>query len=179
MKIDMASAHGAIARLAGQLGMSPLAAAWGIHDVVNENMAAAARLHVAERGRDPRNYSLLTTGGGGPVHGCQVAKKLGLRQVICPPSAGVASALGLLVAPARIDRVATIGVRLDSGDFRGLEAAFARLETDARAVIAQTGFAFDKVDTQRFADGRYVGQGFNLVVELPAGPYDEIGRAHV
>ena len=72
-------------------------------------MASAARVHIAERGHDPRDYALLCTGGAGPVHAYDVARKLGLAPVICPPAAGVASALGLLVAPARVDRVATVG----------------------------------------------------------------------
>ena len=114
MSIDKAAAQSSIARLAEQLHLSPLQVAWGIHDLVDENMANAARVHIAERGRDPRNYTLLCTGGGGPVHGYYVGKKLGLKRIICPPSAGVASATGLLVAPARVDRVATVGTRLAS-----------------------------------------------------------------
>ena len=81
--------------------------AWGVHDIVNENMASAARVHIATRGRDPRHYSLLATGGAGPVHAYHVARKANVRQVICPPAAGVGSALGLLMAPARIDRRAS------------------------------------------------------------------------
>ena len=171
MRIDAGRAHAAVAALAGRLGITPLRAAWGIHDVANENMAAAARVHIAERGRDPRHYSLLTTGGGGPVHGYYVAKKLALRQLVCPPSAGVASAFGLLVAPARIDRMRTISLRLDGADLDAIEAAFAALEAEARTVVEGTGTAFRSLECQRFADGRYVGQGFYLVVDLPAGPY--------
>ncbi|MFX5522548.1 hydantoinase/oxoprolinase family protein, partial [Acinetobacter baumannii] len=78
----------------------------------NENMASAARVHIAERGKDLRKYALVTTGGGGPLHGYHVARKLGLSRLVCPPSAGVASALGLLIAPARVDRVATVARRL-------------------------------------------------------------------
>ena len=177
IRIDLASAQQAIGVLAQKLGMTPLQAAWGVHDVVNENMASAARVHVAERGRDARLYSLLTTGGGGPLHGYYVAKKLGLQQLICPPSAGVASALGLLAAPAKIDRVATINMRLDDGDWARLEAAFKVLEADAREVIAQTGYAFDDLRVERFADGRYAGQGFNLLAALPPGPYDAADTA--
>ena len=124
-------------------GSSPIEVAWGIHDVVNENMAGAARVHIAERGRDPRDYALLCTGGAGPVHAYDVARKLGLRQVICPPAAGVASALGLLVAPARVDRVATVGIRLDRDSVAALEAAFRRLEDEARAVMADTGLTLE------------------------------------
>ena len=112
MKIDRAKAEAAIAPLAKQSGLSVEALAWGMHSVVNENMAAAARVHVAERGRHGSEFALLATGGGGPLHGCEVAKRLGITRVVCPPSAGVASALGLLMAPARVDRVATVAKRL-------------------------------------------------------------------
>ena len=173
VKVDVAAARRAIERLAGTLGLDPVKVAWGIHDIVNENMASAARVHIAERGRDPRGYALLCTGGAGPVHAQQVAQKLGISRVICPPSAGVASALGLLVAPARVDRVATVGMRLDTGSITALEAAFKRLEDEARAVMADTGLKLESATMTRLADGRFLGQGFDLVVELPEGPYDD------
>jgi len=173
VKVDMAAARAAIERLAARLALPPLQVAWGIHDVVNENMASAARVHVAERGRDPRGYVLLCTGGAGPVHAWSVAGKLGLSRVVCPPSAGVASALGLLVAPARVDRVATVGIRLDRGEIGRLEAAFRRLEDEARAVLADSGLELATVTMQRLADGRFMGQGFDLAVALPPGPYPD------
>jgi N-methylhydantoinase A len=178
MPIDMPAVRAALERLAAGVKLSLTEVAWGIHDVVNENMAGAARVHIAERGRDPRDYALLSTGGAGPVHAYEVARKLGLRQVICPPAAGVASALGLLVAPARVDRVATVGVRLDRDSVAALEKAFRRLEDDARRVMADTGLKLDTATVRRLADGRFLGQGFDLVVDLPAGPYDdsEAGR---
>jgi N-methylhydantoinase A len=169
--VDIEAARTALTRLSERVGLSPIEVAWGIHDIVNENMAGAARVHIAERGRDPRDYALLCTGGAGPVHASGVARKLGLARVICPPSAGVASALGLLVAPARVDRVATIGLRLDRGSVGELEAAFRRLEEDALAVLADTGIKLDTVSVRRLADGRFLGQGFDLVVQLPDGPY--------
>src|SRR5947208_3742129 len=172
VRVDMAAARAALERLAGRVRLSPTDVAWGIHDVVNENMASAARVHIAERGRDPRDYALLCTGGAGPVHAWGVAHKLGLRQVICPPAAGVASALGLLVAPARVDRVATVGIRLDRDSPVALESAFGRLEDAARAVMADTGLKLESASVRRLADGRFLGQGFDLVVDLPEGPYD-------
>jgi N-methylhydantoinase A len=173
VKVDMPAARRAIERLAGTLGLDPVKVAWGIHDIVNENMASAARVHIAERGRDPRDYALLCTGGAGPVHAREVARKLGISSVICPPSAGVASALGLLVAPARVDRVATVGLRLDTGSPASLEAAFKRLEDEARAVMADSGLKLESATMKRLADGRFLGQGFDLVVELPDGPYGD------
>ena len=173
MRIDTAASRAALQALAERVKLSLIEVAWGIHDVVNENMASAARVHIAERGRDPRDYALLCTGGAGPVHAYEVARKLGLRQVICPPAAGVASALGLLVAPARVDRVATVGLRLDRDAPAALEQAFRRLEDDARAVMADTGLKLETATVRRLADGRFLGQGFDLVVELPDGPYDD------
>jgi N-methylhydantoinase A len=173
MKIDRDAAEQSIARLAGKLGLAPTATAWGVYDVVNENMVRAARVHVAERGRDPRNYQLVLTGGGGPVHGYYVARKLGLKRIIVPPSAGVASAFGLLVAPVRVDRVATIGFRLSEAAPAELEAQFHALEQEARAVIEQSGLHFGRIAVERHVDGRFVGQGFELTAKLPPGPYDQ------
>jgi N-methylhydantoinase A len=173
VRVDMPAARAALERLGKRVGLSLTQAAWGVHDVVNENMASAARVHIAERGRDPRDYSLLCTGGAGPVHAWGVARKLGLSQIVCPPAAGVASALGLLVAPARVDRVATVGLRLDRDSPATLERASQRLEDDARAVMADTGLKLETATVKRLADGRFLGQGFDLVVELPPGPYED------
>src|SRR4051812_12908135 len=138
MTIDRAKAEASIKPLADKAGLPVAELAWGIHSVVNENMAAAARVHVAERGHHASEFALLATGGGGPLHGCEVALRLGIPRVICPPSAGVASALGLLMAPARIDRVTTVAKRFSQLDWAALEAAFVALERDATAVIAAT-----------------------------------------
>jgi N-methylhydantoinase A len=173
VKVDLEAARAAVGRLAARVGLSPVETAWGIHDVVGENMAGAARVHVAERGLDPRDCTLVCTGGAGPVHAWSVARKLGVARVLCPPAAGVASALGLLLAPARVDRVATVGLRLDRDPIGALEAAFRRIEDEARAVMADTGLALGTATVRRLADGRFLGQGFDLVVPLPDGPYVE------
>ncbi|MDK1383911.1 hydantoinase/oxoprolinase family protein [Sinorhizobium sp. 8-89] len=147
-----------------------------MHDIVNENMASAARVHIAERGKDLRKYVLVTTGGGGPLHGYQVARKLGLKRLVCPPAAGVASALGLLIAPARVDRVATIARAVSDLDWTELEATYANLESEARATINETVPEASEITVRRLADMRYIGQGFELVVNLPEGPYDGTSR---
>jgi N-methylhydantoinase A len=156
--------------------LSAAGLAWGIHDVVNENMASAARVHIAEHGKDPRRYALLCTGGAGPVHAYYVAKKLGLSRLIAPRGAGVASALGLLIAPARVDRVATVAREMEQVVWPDLEATFARLEADARAVLAATLPHGAAPAIARLADIRYVGQASELVVPLPAGPYTAASR---
>jgi N-methylhydantoinase A len=173
MSVQLDRARSAIEKLARRLDLPVEKVAWGIHDIVNENMASAARVHIAERGRDPKAHAMLCTGGAGPAHAFYVAKKIGVTSIVCPPSAGVASALGLLVAPASVDRVATLGMRLDRGDWAMLESAFRALEHEAKAVIADAGFAVNEAMVQRFADGRFVGQGHDLVVPKPPGPYDD------
>ncbi|MEC9151849.1 MAG: hydantoinase/oxoprolinase family protein [Pseudomonadota bacterium] len=173
MKINRDAAKCAMQPLADCSGLSVVDVARGIYDVVNENMASAARVHIAEQGKDPRQYTLLATGGAGPVHAYYVAKKLGVRRLICPLAAGVASALGLLIAPARIDRVVTIASGLNKMDWSRLEAAYRELEADAAKVIEETGFDASKARITRLADMRYIGQGFEVVTTLPNGPYDK------
>jgi N-methylhydantoinase A len=177
MAIDMEAANTALAALGRRAGLSVEALAWGIHDIVNENMAGAARVHIAERGRDPRGFSVLATGGGGPLHAYHLARKLGLKRLIVPPAAGVASAVGLLIAPASADRVATVAERLDRLDWPAFEARFQALQADAGAVIAETGADPVTAQVTRRADIRYVGQAFELVVDLPPGPYDTTSAA--
>jgi N-methylhydantoinase A len=171
MAIDKAKAVKALERIGAELGHDVTGVAWGMHDIVAENMAGAARVHVAERGRDPRNFVLLCTGGGGPLHAYYVARKIGVKTILCPPSAGVASAYGLLVAPARADRSRTVSVRPATDSLPALEAAFTELEAQARDALAPLADTFGPVAVRRHADGRFVGQGFNLSVTLPEGPY--------
>ena len=172
MAIDVDASERAFAPLAERTGLDAVDLAWGIHDVVKEKMASAARVHIAEKGKDPRPYSLLATGGAGPVHAYYVARKLGLSTVICPPSAGVGSAIGLLMAPARVDRVQTYGKLLDDLDWHDVERAYGDLERDAHGMIEATQALMDRLVVRRRADMRFAGQGFDLVVDLPPGPYD-------
>jgi N-methylhydantoinase A len=162
----------AVDPLANAAGLSRPPAAHGVHDIVNETMASAARVHIAERGKDLRRYALVTTGGGGPLHGVAVARKLGLGRMIVPPSAGVASAVGLLVAPARVDRVTTVAQPLDAIDWPALEALAAGMEEEAACIARMSGLPDANMTRRRFADMRYAGQGFEILVRLPDGPYD-------
>jgi N-methylhydantoinase A len=173
MRLDTNAAHEALRPLGEALDIDLIDIAKGIQAIVNENMAAAARVHVAERGHSASDFTLLVMGGGGPLHGCDVARRLGIGRVLCPPSAGVASALGLLIAPARVDRSAMIGRTLDAISAEELEAAFAALEAGAGRVISDTLDAAGEFGFERSADMRFVGQGFELVVGFPSGPYDQ------
>lgn len=179
MEIDKDMAEQAFQPLANQASLTLQELAWGIYDVVNEKMASAARVHIAEKGKDPREYCLLATGGAGPVHAYYVAKKLGLRQLICPPSAGVGSAIGLLMAPARVDYVQTFTSSLEALDWGAFEEAFRALENDAIGIIKDTQALTDQLVSRRRADMRFSGQGFELVVDLPEGPYDSARKQEI
>ncbi|MCC6531563.1 MAG: hydantoinase/oxoprolinase family protein [Burkholderiales bacterium] len=171
IKIDVAAAEAAFAQLRRDTGMSTTALAWGIHDIVNENMASAARVHIATRGRDPRHYTLMATGGAGPVHAYHVARKVNVRQAICPPAAGVGSAMGLLMAPARIDRAASMVSLLERLDWERCEDVYRELQSAAAAVLARSGADMAGFQVKRLADMRYFGQQAEIVVALPPGPY--------
>jgi N-methylhydantoinase A len=170
MRLDRTQAEEAIRqRVAKPLGVDLTRAAWGIHHVVNENMANAARIHLVERGRDQRRYSLIAFGGAGPVHAYRVAERLKLRQIICPPAAGVTSAFGFLVAPMAFDFVQTYLSTLCGIDFAHLNTIFAEMEGRGRALLRQAGVPEDVMTVTRSADMRYLHQGFEINVPVANG----------
>jgi N-methylhydantoinase A len=175
MKIDAVATNAAFGRLAGALGVEPGRAAFGVHDVVNENMAGAARVAIAERGRVPSEYALLATGGAGPVHAWHVARKLGVGRVVCPPGAGAGSTIGMLMAPARVDRVSSFTTPLAGADLAAAARVFADLEKESLEVLRLTGADVGNRTARRLADMRYIGQGSEITVVLP----EALGEAQV
>ncbi|MBV9539268.1 MAG: hydantoinase/oxoprolinase family protein, partial [Acidisphaera sp.] len=113
MALDRDAAERALASVGATLGLSSLDTAWGIHRVVTESMAAAARIHIVEKGRDPRRYAMVGFGGAGPAHAAGVARVLGVEEILIPPASGAASALGFLAAPLSFEQVRSHPVRLD------------------------------------------------------------------
>ena len=177
MRIERGAAAAAMGRLAAALAVAEDRAALGLHDVVNENMAGAARVAIAERGRVPQDYALLATGGAGPVHAWEVARLLGIRRVACPPGAGAGSTIGMLMAPARADRVAHYAAPLAAADPAVIAQILQALEEEALAVIAGTGADALAATVTRQADMRYAGQGSELTVALPDPATPEAVRA--
>jgi N-methylhydantoinase A len=168
MGLDRAAVERAMHQeLAAPLGMSVLEVAAGIHAVVNENMASATRMYIAEKGRDPRRYALMAFGGAGPVHAYGLAKLLKLSRIVVPAGAGVASALGFLVAAPAIDLVRSGVRRLSAVDWAKVAAQYAAMEAEARALLVEAGAVPGDVTFRRSADMRYVGQGFDIPVPLP------------
>lgn len=173
MRLDLEAARRALSRLGGRLGLSIEQVAWGIHQIVNENMANAARAHLGERGKDPRRLPLYAFGGAGPVHGYQVAEILHLPQLISPFGAGVGSTFGLLVAPLAFDFVRSAYSRLDSLDWSFANALLDEMAQEGRAVLEGSGLSGSEISYQRSADMRYVGQGHEVSVPLPDTALDE------
>jgi N-methylhydantoinase A len=177
MRLDVDAARRAIdTRVARPLGLTLTEAAWGIHRVVNENMAAAARIHGIERGKDLRAYPLFAFGGAGPVHAWQVGRILRVPRVLLPLGAGAISAYGLLVAPLAFDFVRTAPLRLDGADWGRVNALFAEMEAEGRGILRRAGVGDSDMHVRRAAEMRYVGQGHEVEVEVPAG---ELGPGHL
>ena len=169
MRLNVAKAREAVGKLAGAIALDGIRTAWGIHCLVNENMANAARVHAAERGIDARGYAMVATGGAGPVHACGVAERLGIGEVIVPPSAGVGSAFGLLLAPMTFDFGRSYVCRLEEVDLLRLNALLADMEREGRSVVRGAGVAEEEVCVSRTADMRYVGQGHEVRAPVPPG----------
>ncbi len=169
MKLDVEAARAAIETIAKPLGMSIEAAAWGIHQVVNEQMASAARIHAIERGEDVREFPMFAFGGAGPVHACNVGAILRSPEVIVPFGAGVGSTIGFLVAPVSFDFVRTYVDRIESIDWAYANARLEEMAAEGEAMLANAGIAPADIAVQRIAEMRYVGQGHEIAVELPAG----------
>ncbi|MFZ0038132.1 MAG: hydantoinase/oxoprolinase family protein [Candidatus Acidiferrales bacterium] len=168
MKLNLEAARRAIHdRIARKLGISLEKAAWGIHQVVNENMANAARVHILERGKDPRRYPLFAFGGAGPVHGVRIAQALGSPAFIAPLGAGVMSTIGFLVAPLAFDFARSWRAPIAGLDWQRANALLGEMETEGRALLEASGVPSHDVRFRREADMRYVGQGYEIPVRLP------------
>jgi N-methylhydantoinase A/oxoprolinase/acetone carboxylase beta subunit len=168
MTLDVEAARQAMARVATPLHLSDVQAAWGIYSVVNENMAAAARIHIIEKGRDPRRYAMVAFGGAGPVHASRVARILGMRRVIIPLAAGVTSALGCLAAPLSFEFVRAFPGRLDDLNWDEVTALFAELEQSGRTLLTEAGVDDAAIEMRHAADMRLVGQIHEISVPLPS-----------
>ena len=165
MKLRLSETLDVIHRdVAEPLGIEVIEAAYGIHNLVNENMAAAARLHLAERSVDAT--SLIAYGGAGPVHAFGVAKKLGCRFLLVPRYAGVVSALGMLVANVSADSSRSLKVPLPKISGKELEREFEALMASAKRKLPTVGLGA-MLRFHRRARMKYVGQGHSMEIELP------------
>lgn len=170
MKLDLEAARRAVETVAKPLGMSIEEAALGIHKVVVESMAAAARVHLVEKGNDPRHYAMVGFGGAGPAHAANVARVMGVSEVIIPPASGAASALGFLAAPLSFDGVRSLRIEFRDGfDASAVNRVLEALEAEGRRHLTEAGVAAGDITIERQADMRLVGQMHDIAVPLPLG----------
>ena len=179
MKLDVEAAkRGVEARVAKPLGVSFIQAVWGIHDLINEMMAAAAKTHIAERGGNPQVVTLAAFGGAGPVHAYGLARKLGAPRLIVPPNAGVGSALGFFTAPRAFDLVRSHKAPVLAADFAQIEALFCGMEAEGERTLRKAG-ADGAVEFTRSVDARFIGQGSETNLPVPERDFAALDPAEV
>ncbi len=154
------------------LGLSPADAARGVAEVVDENMANAARVHAVENGKDLSGYSMIAFGGGGPLHASRLLDKLGLDELIVPPDAGVGSAVGFLRAPFAYEAVRSFYTTTTDFDVDSANRILAELTDEAMTFVRQGTDA--EVVVERQVAMRYKGQGWEIPVRLSEAPFDEM-----
>ena len=169
MPIDESAARAAVARLAEQAGLDVEETAEGILRVVTANMARAIRVISVQRGYDPRDYALVPFGGAGPLHASRLARELGMRTVLVPPTPGAQSALGLLMTNVRADFSRTRIQPVTASSADSLGELYAELEGEARDWFDAESVAPADRSVQRTAELRYAGQNYEIPVPVPGG----------
>jgi N-methylhydantoinase A len=171
MALDHQAAAAALRReVAEPLGLTLELAALGVSEIVDENMANAARVHAIESGKDVRERALIAFGGAAPLHAARLAEKLGIERVLVPANAGVGSAVGFLRAPISYEIVRSQLQRLDRFDAEAANALFAGMRAEAETVVRRGAGEAPLTET-RSAFMRYRGQGHEIAVPLPERPY--------
>jgi N-methylhydantoinase A len=168
MALDRSAAETAIRDgVAKPLGLDMLRTAWGIHDIVSEDVARAFRIHASERGFDYRSGSMVAFGGSGPLHAMAIARKLKIPRVVFPVGAGVMSALGLLISPLAFELARSRRIHVADIDAADFAATFQALERDAKSYLLSAGVPEADIHLKRRLDMRYQGQGHEIEVTLP------------
>jgi N-methylhydantoinase A len=162
-----AAAHALLADVGTPLGLTAELAALGVVEMVDENMANAARVHAIESGKTYQGRTLIAFGGGGPVHACRIAGKIGISRVLVPSGAGVGSAIGFLRAPVGYEVVRSLYQRFSTFDVAAVNDLLEDMRQEAEAAVAKGSFGARVAET-RTAYMRYVGQGHEIPVPLPA-----------
>jgi N-methylhydantoinase A len=179
MSLDVAGAQREIeSRLGERLGLSTELAALGVSEMVDENMANAARVHAIESGKDVRPRTLIAFGGAAPIHAARVAEKLGIVRVLVPANAGVGSAIGFLRAPVAYEIVRSHLERVSSFNAGAVNRLLAEMRAEAEAIVRRGAPEATLVE-QRSAFMRYRGQGHEIAVTLPVRNFTRADSAHV
>jgi N-methylhydantoinase A len=155
--------------IGGPLAIDAIAAAYGVSELVDENMANAGRVHAIENGTDISDYTMITFGGAGPLHAARLCEKLGIARFIVPPGAGVGSAIGFLRAPFAFEAVRTAPLRLDCFDGEAANAIIDALRGEAEQFVAERHDEALTLDLTAFM--RYAGQGWEIPVVMEMRRY--------
>ena len=179
MRLDIELSKQAIQeKIADPLGTTLVEAAFGIHDLINETMAAAAKTHIAEKGGNPSSITMSAFGGAGPVHAYGLARKIGAKAILVPPLAGVGSALGFFTAPVAFDLSRSHRVGLDAADFKALEALFQELERESAGILEDAARG-QEILFERTLLMRFVGQGAETDLSIENKPFDTFSRQDI
>lgn len=179
MPLDLVACESALQSVASQLGLPVGDTAAGIHELVNQNMAASSRMHAVEMGTDLRGVPVLAFGGAGPVHACGVAELLESPRVVFPVNASVLSAFGTLVTPVRIDLARSWVRPIASIDPAARERLLDELRDEGRRVLAAAGVDPAQIRFRYGLDTRYLGQGNEITIWLGEGPMWPVDDAEV
>lgn len=179
MKIDKEAAQRAIEeKIAQPLGVTPIEATWGIHDLINETMASAAKTHIAEKGGNPKIVTICAFGGAGPVHVYGLAKKLEAPRILVPPIPGVGSSLGFFTAPRAFDLVRSHKVSIQDADFAEVERLFKEMEVEGAKILEKAG-TIEEITYERSLEMRFIGQGAETNVPIPHRDFPQMTREEV
>jgi N-methylhydantoinase A/oxoprolinase/acetone carboxylase beta subunit len=172
LELQVDAARDALARLGERLELDPEETALGVTQIITQNMVNAISINSVQKGFDPRDFSLVAFGGGGPLYGVDIARELSIPRVIVPLHPGITSAMGLLASDLKYETQRTVMVNASEAVPDELERAFAEMEATGRERLAADGIDERDWLFERLADCRYVGQAYELLVRLPAGPVD-------
>jgi N-methylhydantoinase A len=169
MKLDRSASEKVIDTNVGKpLNLELVRAAWGIHEIINEDVARAFRVHASEIGFDYRNCTIIAFGGSGPAHAMRVARKLRVPRVVFPVASGVMSAIGMLICPISFQIARSRSVLIRDLDAKSFAELFRPVEEEAKAFLIDAGQKASSIKLVRSLDMRYRGQGFEIEVQLPA-----------
>lgn len=170
LRIDAGAAMDVIRRrLAGPLALDPLSVAYGITQVANSAMTRVLRAVTTERGRDPREFTMVAFGGAGPIHAAALAENMGIEKLVVPPYPGLFSALGLLMADYRHDYIASIAQPLTSVIPESVLARYEQLCAVARSEMIAEGVAPEAIRFERQVDLKYGYQMYEMTLSFPDG----------
>ena len=167
IKLDFEAAKKAFEDISNKLNISISEAAWGVHEIVNENMANAAKIHATERGKDVRSFTMVAFGGAGPVHSHKLSKLMGISSLVIPPFAGVTSAFGFLCAPLCFDFVSTYRSDIKNLNWEKTKNIINKMKQNGLDILLEARIKRKDIKYELNCDMRYVGQSHEINVKIP------------